>query len=303
MEPNKNTVSVDRNPRYRRIATSVPVNNKRLNKISKIRDERKELEQMPKGTLMNLRDQLKRLNLRTDADNKDQFNKTGHFYLISQAHKDKIEAGIFGFKLNLSDVNQKVDKGRITMKGSEKHKFFNFRKRQHMIDPEQKFHENMVAYKNSLPPFFKSSKFVLINKDGELLQEETEALRAQLSPNNNHYPETEVPFSHNDDESYYDGQTQNERLVQLVPKKFKENLVYKYKDKHTNERMKSVRALKKMSIPVYDIKSETDNDLINKFKKTGNFELLSPGVYDRTGNDFKKIGNSKTGIFAELYHK
>jgi hypothetical protein len=262
----------------------VPVKANRLTKISKMMDGKEERERMPKGTLVNLRDQLRKLNLRNGNENNKYMNATGHFSLISKAQKNDIKPGIFGFKLILSDVDQKVDRGRMTMKGATGQKFFNSRKRQQLVDPEQQFHENMVAYKDSLPPFFKSSKFVLINKEGELLQEETDALRAQLSPTKEDYPETEVPFSQNDEESYFGGHTQNDRLIQLIPKKFKENLVYKYKEKHTDKRMKSVRALPQEKIPASEMKTEMDQEMIEKFKKTGNFELLSPSIYNKAGN-------------------
>lgn len=189
-----------------------------------------------KGTLMNLRDQLKRLNLRSDAEVDKKYHTTGNFSLINHMKSNSVtKPGVFGFKLNLSEMGPKKSKlDKNTIKSSTRYnKFFNARKAKMQMDPDSQFHSNMIMYKNSLPPFFKSSKYVLINQDGELLQEETEALRAHLSPHPENFEETEVPFSQNEEESVAGGRTENERLIQLIPKKFKENLVYKYKDKNT----------------------------------------------------------------------
>lgn len=105
--------------------------------------------------------------------------------------------GVLGYGLNLSDVNQeKVQTSKAHTKYSTRfNKFMHSRKLKEIPDPERQFHDNMIMYKDSLPPFFKSTKYVLINKDGELLQEETEALRAQLSPNPDYMREIEVPFT------------------------------------------------------------------------------------------------------------
>jgi hypothetical protein len=186
----------------------------------------------------------------------------------------------------------KKGKHNLALKSSTRYKSMVRR----TADPEQQFHEMMVAYKHSLPAFFKSSKYVLINKDGELLQEETEALRAQLSPNpppEEELEETEVPFSGREEESahHHDGRTENERLIQLIPKKFKENLVYKYKDKNTNERLKSVRTLKKSRLPNSDIKSEVD-DATQTHNK--NFLPLSPQ------HRFLNERNKRVSMLSEL---
>jgi len=139
-----------------------------------------------KNGLMSLRDQIKHLSLREDSKGDRMHKTTGQFSLISHANdKNLSKPGIFGFKLNLCDVDQNAQqKDRYTsaINSTRYQKFLSTRKTANFFDPEQQFHENMVAYKHSLPPFFKSSKYVLINKEGELLQEETEALRAHLSP-------------------------------------------------------------------------------------------------------------------------
>ena len=163
-------------------------------------------------------------------------------------------------------------------------KFIKARKNK-IMDPEQQFHENMAVYKNSLPQFFKNPNFVLINKDGELLEEETEALRAKISPDKEKYQETEVPFSQNDEESYYGGRTENERVIQLIPKKFKENLVYKFKEKNTNKRLNNVRAIRPKKIQNFDINSEVFPGNIEEIKGADKFSLLSPNNFiNKHGN-------------------
>lgn len=62
----------------------------------------------------------------------------------------------------------------------------------------------------------------------------------------------------------------------MIPKKFKENLVYKYIDKHTDERMKSVRELKKIKIPLSDIKSDVGDENIEIIRRYADESLLSP---------------------------
>jgi hypothetical protein len=118
----------------------------------------------------------------------------------------------------------------------------------------------------------RNPKFVLINKQGELLQQETDALRAQLSPSVNQAEETEVPISQNDDESTrnFEAKAENERLIQLIPKKFKENLTYKYRDMKTNERMKSIRAKKRKKYHHIENRSERDIGEIEHMEEYGN---------------------------------
>ena len=53
-------------------------------------------------------------------------------------------------------------------------------------------------------------------------------------------------------------------------------MVYKYKDKHTNERLKSVRTLKKIRNTPYEEHTEYNEDLNSQMKKTGKFTLISP---------------------------
>ena len=275
-----NYYSHDRSARYKRIATSVPIKTKRAHNNRRELHALNEDIEPNRGNLLGLREQLKLLGLRNDstADRKNQ--TANQLSLISYTREQNTsKPGVFGFRLNLSDVNATdYKKGKHPVKSNTRYnRFFQARKTKQIQDPEQEFHEKMVAYKNSLPPFFKSTKYVLINKEGELLQEETEALRAQLSPYPENFQETEVPFSNNDEESlnYYEGRTEGDRIIQLVPKKFKENLTYKYRDKHTDERMKSVRELKKIRIPASEFKSDED-DHMEHMKKTGKLSLLSP---------------------------
>lgn len=84
-------------------------------------------------------------------------------------------------------------------------------------------------------------------------------------------------MSQNEEESNYNSNYQNERLIQLVPKKFKENLVYKYRDKHTEKRMKSVRALKP-----FDIHEEVHSDNDADTRQLDGASLLSPNHYKRS---------------------
>lgn len=270
----------DRSARYKRIATSVPIKTKRAHHNRKELHVLNEDIESKRGNLLGLRDQLKLLGLRNDVKTDKKNQTANQLSLISYIREQNTsKPGVFGFRLNISDINATdYKKGKHPIKSNTRYnRFFQARKTRLAQDPEQEFHEKMVTYKNSLPPFFKSTKYVLINKEGELLQEETEALRAQLSPYPENFQETEVPFSNNDEESlnYYEGQTEGERIIQLVPKKFKENLTYKYRDKHTDERMKSVRELKKIRIPASDYKSE-EEEQIGHMKQTGKISLLSP---------------------------
>ena len=129
-----------------------------------------------------------------------KWKTTTHFSLINHIKNKGIgRPGVLGYGLNLSDVQPENIK---TAKSNNKYstrfgKFMKSKKIKEMPDPEKQFHENMILYKDSLPPFFKSTKYVLINKEGELLQEETEALRVHLSPNPEYLNEFEVPVTVN----------------------------------------------------------------------------------------------------------
>lgn len=128
------------------------------------------------SNLDNLREQIRKLHLRSNTAN-DSVNPVSHLKMISSLKND-IKTTTGGLKYNINLTHKKGQKIEKFLSKSPK------RKTQSKHHDEFALHENMVPYK-----FFKSSRYVLINKEGELLQEETEALRAQLFPHMNQQDE------------------------------------------------------------------------------------------------------------------
>ncbi|CAI2385330.1 unnamed protein product [Moneuplotes crassus] len=278
------TEGMNRTQRFKRIGTSVPVNKKKVSKLMKSKHPKEIYNTKPQGAFQSLRDQLRRINLRDSSPHNDKNKTLGQLSLVSHIKNNSLSKnGVFGLEIDRKDPQSFIKHNQSTSKNSTRYKKFMKSRRTDWRDEDQKFHEEMVAFKDSLPQFFKNSNFVLINKQGELLEEETEALKAQISKNQENYQETEVPFSNNDEESIYEGKSENERIIQLIPKKFKENLIYKYRDKNTSQRLKGIREVRR-NIPKFENKSDILPSKFDAIRSAERSTVFSPKNFPHGGN-------------------